>query len=318
MPKLINSLLFFLAVFATSACQEGSFNGEAQQARGARAKLCTPTKTKKCEKVPTKPGNPWDPNDPNDPNDPTDPINPTNPSLLSTDGGGVCLLKAPIIDFVFAMDVSGSMQPQSNRVNNAFSQLTKNLANISIPGLGKVEKVRIGLVTYEDNIIFQSPLNDKLDIVSSQIKSNFNAFERGTDGEEAGLLAAGTALQIANDDTESIKVLFIVTDAFSHDGAPRGFLSPRTYSTAAIEQQLAAPKMKMSFIYSASDFSSGNGSTPPGISNAVDQWKKIRSNAAAVGGHGPFGKDYDVYDFTDSQVSNDIPIDIGKQLRKCN
>ena len=216
------------------------------------------------------------------------------------------------------MDVSGSMQPQSNRVNTAFSQLTQNLANISIPGLGKVEKVRIGLVTYEDSIVFQAPLNDKLDIVSSQIKSNFIAVERGTDGEEAGLLAAGTALQIANDDTESIKVLFIVTDAFSHDGAPRGFLSPRTYSTAAIEQQLAAPKMKMSFIYSASDFSGGSGSNPPGISDAVDQWKKIRSNAAAVGGHSPFGKDYDVYNFKASQVSDDIPRDIGNQLRKCN
>lgn len=307
MPKLINSLLFFLAVFATSACQEGSFNGEAQQARGGPAKLCTPTKTKKCEKVPTKPGNPWDPTDPNNP---TNPINPTNPSLLSTDGGGVCLLKAPIIDFVFAMDVSGSMQDESDRVNEAFLTLADNLANITIPGLGKVEKVRFGLVTYEDSIIYQAPLNDNVANVKANISSNFRVRDGVTDFSEAGLFAAKTAMEMAKASGDSVKVLFLATDAYSHDGVAS---ITRTYDQTSLVQTFAAPNMKLSFIFTASDPNGGSGNIfniPPGTAQA--QWTKVRKEA------GVYGNDYNISNFSTRDVSNDIPIDIGKQLRKCN
>lgn len=285
-------------------CQDASMSGGADTARrssNSTIKKCDPN-SKTCNTDP--------------PVGPIGPVGPTPPGgLLSEDGGGVCLTGAPNIDFIFAMDVSGSMQSQSNKVNAAFAALTQTLQNISIPGIGKPKQVRFGLVTFEDDIIFESPLSSDAALTQSLINANFRAVERGTDPTEGGLLAASRGLDIAAAGGDGVKVLFVVTDAFAHDGSGSGFLGARGYSTAAIEQALSAANMKLTFIYSATDFSGGSGSGP--TFNAVDQWKNIRARAAQIGGHGQLGRDFDVYNFSSSDVSGAIPGDISRGLRKC-
>ncbi len=305
MTNLVNALL---AILFLSACQEGNFSGDSNQFR-SRTKPCVPTAKKPCSTVVT-------PTTPTPIETPTHPTDPSAP-LLGTDGGGLCLKRAPIVDFVFAMDVSGSMQSQSDRVNRAFAGLVSNLSNITIPGLGKVPKVRFGLVTFEDSIIFQAPLDENSNNVAAAINAHFRAVERGSDGTEAGLLGASTALSIAKAGGESVKVLLLVTDAYSHDGS--GSDGRRNYSSATVDQLLRDPNMKLSFIYAASDFSGGNNCLlcPNPTNNAIDQWTNIRISAAAASGRPPLGRNYDVYNFSENDVSQAIPNDVSAQLRKC-
>jgi hypothetical protein len=284
-----------------SSCNQENFTGNSDQFSRS-PKRCVPSSSKPCKNEPVATES-----------DPPKTGDDSPKPLLSTDGGGLCFNRAPNIDFVFAMDVSGSMQSQSNRVNAAFSALAQNLSNIDIPGLGRVPNVRIGLVTFEDSIIFSAPLNDNLPAVSGAISTNFRAVERSTDGMEGGLLAAAKALETAKVGADSVKVLFIVTDAYAHDGT--GSNGNRNYSTAAIEQVLRDPAMKMTFIYSAADFSGGNGSGP--TRDAVDQWRNLRATAGTIGGHGLLGKDFDVYEFSANDVSSSIPQDIAANLHKC-
>ena len=99
--------------------------------------------------------------------------------LISTDGTGLCLKKAPAIDFILVMDVSGSMKPQSERVNAAFSNLATNLSNMTIEGLGKVPAVRFGLIAFEDVIQFESPMSSNFQSVKQMIGEKFNAVFQG-------------------------------------------------------------------------------------------------------------------------------------------
>jgi hypothetical protein len=173
-------------------------------------------------------------------------------------------------------------------------------------------------VTFEDSIIFQARLDENSNNVAAAINTHFRAVERGTDGTEGGVLGASTALSIAKAGGESVKVLLLVTDAYSHDGS--GSDGRRNYSSTAVDQLLRDPSMKFSFIYAASDFSGGNNcllcSNP--TNNAIDQWTNIRNSASAANGRPPLGRNYDVYNFSENDISRAIPIDIASQLRKCN
>ncbi len=311
MTNLVTALLVILFL---SACQEGNFSGDSNQFR-SRTKPCVPTAKKPCSTVVT-------PTTPTPIETPTLPTDPSGP-LLGTDGGGLCLKRAPIVDFVFAMDVSGSMQSQSDRVNRAFAGLVNNLSNITIPGLGKVPKVRFGLVTFEDSIIFQAPLDENTNNIAAAINTHFRAEERVTDGSEAGILGASTALSIAKAGGESVKVLLIVTDAYSHDGS--GWDHNRSYNSATVDQLLREPSMKLTFVYAASKFNGGNNCLCRNpTNNAIDQWTNIRNAAATAHGRQSLGANYDlnsssnVPQFSEAIVSQAIPNDISAQLRKCN
>jgi hypothetical protein len=241
-------------------------------------------------------------------------------NLIADDGNGLCLKKAPSIDFILVMDVSGSMKPQSARVSAAFSQLATNLSNISIEGLGKVPSVRFGLIAFEDVIQYESSMISDSSQVSTLISDKFKAIYLGGDASEGGLMAAAKGLSLARNNNDSIKVMFIVTDAFAHDGTPLG--APhgiRNYSPKDVNSILAEPDMKMTFIYSATPQSGGNRSPnpQPPFPNAVDQWSDIRRTAGESAGHPPLGRDFEVATFTSEQVSDAIPQDIGSQLRKC-
>lgn len=304
------------AFILTLSCQQGDFTGDAKQVRMQRQKPCVPTAEKPCttNTVPTTPT-------------PSGTIDGQNQPLLSTDSGGLCLKRPPIIDFVFAMDVSGSMQDESDRVKQTFTSLANNLANISIPGLGKVPKVRFGLVTFEDSILFSSPLNDDRVAVQTAINAHFKAEERNTDVTEGGFLGAASALELAKAGGESVKVLLIVTDAYSHDGT--GNNGNRNYNSAIVDQILRDPIMKLSFVYSASDFSGGSNCLlcPNPTPNAVGQWQAVRQSAAVAHGRSPLGVDFALdpgdaqtngpHFFNGSNLMSKIPADIGQQLRKC-
>jgi hypothetical protein len=240
--------------------------------------------------------------------------------LISTDGEGLCLKKAPAIDFILAMDVSGSMKPQSERVNAAFSNLAANLSNMTIEGLGKVPTVRFGLIAFEDVIQFESPMSSNFQSVKQMISEKFNAVFQGGDSSEAGLMAAARGLSLARNNKDSIKVMFLVTDAFSHDGTPTGAANAvRNYDPKDVLSVLSESDMRLTFIYTATPKTGGNKSPSPEppFPNAVQQWESIRSTAASAGGRPQLGQDFDVSSFTADEVSESIPKNIANQLRKC-
>lgn len=314
MQNLFTLSMTILGAWSLTCCQAGNFAGDGQNAGRKKPpvlQVCDVNKDKDC-KTSTSPF----PTGTNPTPTGTTGINPVEPNskpVLGSDGNGACVNRAPMIDFVFAMDVSGSMQNESERVKASFVQLANNLSRISIPGIGQVQKVRFGLLTYEDNILFQAPLNDQLGVVAANIQAQFNAFERGTDPSEAGLPAAQYGIEMAKAGGDSIKVLFLATDAYSHDGG--GYDGNRTYNTFALEQSLSGPLMKLGFIFTATDPYGGSGNLlnlPPGLSNAQAQWAQIRART------GIRGKDYNISNFSVGDISNDIPSFIQSGLRKCN
>ncbi|MCX6123718.1 MAG: VWA domain-containing protein, partial [Proteobacteria bacterium] len=301
--------------FAFVACKSANFSGGNNSSNGnkqpASTGNCVPSATQKCP--PTSNSNTTSTTATTTTSTTK---KPDDLSGLSTDNGGLCLTSAPNIDFVFAMDVSGSMQPESNKVMAAFSSLTQSLQNLTIPDLGKPRQVRYGLVTFEDQIVFESPLSADFNQTAQLINQNFRAVERFSDPTEGGLFAVGRAAEIANDGGPSIKIIFLVTDAFAHDGSGgSGLFAKRSFSTQKIEQALRSANMKMTFIYTATSFNRGEGSGP--TKNAVDQWRAIRATAAQIGAHGQLGRDFDIASYSANDISASIPADLGANLHKC-
>lgn len=283
-----------LLVFVISNCSDGSFSAGGASVNKSK---CKDGDSKCISKGPNKSEN-----------------------VIGDDGKGLCVKKAPAIDFILIMDVSGSMKIQSARVNEAFSQLAKNLSNISIEGLGKIPLVRFGLIAFEDVIQFESPMISDLTQVSQLIRDKFKAIYLGGDSSEAGLMAAAKGLSLARNNNDSIKVMFIVTDAFAHDGTPLGSaMGLRNYDAKDVNSILAEPDMRMTFIYSATPKTGGEKSPKPEppFENAFEQWADIRRKAAESGGHPQLGQDFEVSTFTSEILSTAIPADIGAQLRKC-
>lgn len=293
MINLITPITVTLITALLGACAEGNFSGGSM----SKSKSNCASGGKNCSNGKTPSGD-----------------------LIATDGSGLCLKKAPAIDFILVMDVSNSMKPQSERVNAAFSGLATNLSNININGLGKVPAVRFGLIAYEDVIQFEAPLSSNIEDVKRKIIDKFQAVFPGGDSSEAGLMAAAKGLGLARGKSDSIKVMFLVTDAFSHDGTPLGAGEGiRNYNPKAVSDILAEPEMKLTFIYTATPKTGGLKSpnpTPP-FPNAVDQWTDIRSTAASAVGRPQLGQDFEVSTFTTNEVSDAIPQDIATQLRKC-
>ena len=114
--------------------------------------------------------------------------------------------------------------------------------------------------------------------------------------------------------------MFLVTDAFAHDGTPIGAGSGvRNYDPKDVNAILTESDMRLTFIYTATPKTGGNKSPSPEppFQNAVEQWESIRSTAASAVGRPQLGQDFDVFTFTADEVSESIPKNIANQLRKC-
>lgn len=224
-------------------------------------------------------------------------------------------MTSPVIDFVLVMDVTGSMQSSNKLVHATFKDIANAMQNITIPGLGKPRQVRFGLVTYEDVLKFQAPLSANFSETQALINAHFMAVPGGGDTPEAGFTAAKAALDILSTGGDSVKIMVIITDTWSHDG---GFdaSGQRSRNTDGIMNVITQRNMALTFLYSESP---GNVSRIRGapINNAMEQWKAIRLEAASRSKRPPLGREFDFSRLSSVDLISTIPSDVASQLRKC-
>ncbi|MCB9497735.1 MAG: VWA domain-containing protein [Fibrobacteria bacterium] len=133
-----------------------------------------------------------------------------------------------VVDLLFVLDVTGSMQGQIDQLKNAITLLQMNLSSMpSRPVL------RFGLVQYQDTLdefrVRRIPFTSHVEVFSRALSSV--AAGGGGDTPEDLQSALDTALHRMNWSPEGIHLGFVVTDAYAHLDYGQSF----TYVDAAHE-----------------------------------------------------------------------------------
>jgi hypothetical protein len=164
-------------------------------------------------------------------------------------------------------------------------------------------------------LVFQSPLSANFNQTQSLIQTNFIAVPGGGDFPEAGLLAAKTALEILATGGDSVKVMAIISDTWSHDGGFDGS-GQRSRDASGVINALSSRNMALTFLYSETPKNvTGIRGSP--ITNAMEQWKSIRLEVASTYKRPPLGREFDFAHLSSVDLISTIPGDVASQLRKC-
>jgi len=288
MHNLFSVFFMTLTMALLQSCNSGDFSGESSARRAAI-------------KPKPKPA-------PVDPGTPIAPIDPSQPpaEVLRFDDGKMCISKNAQIDVnvMFVADVSASM-------NGTISTVAKNMRSIaeSIGGIRqalgekRIKDIRLGFIPYIDQLSDrgQNVVPLSTDIASAASSTVANAFDNGdtSDSAEGGLWAFGHALRLSKDVTaasqKTINIIFIATDAWSHDGSGCGpdCHARRTFNLSGVTAQLQDPSVAGLLVYDwsyDSRFSNGNGDfgddTVGKYGSPRAQWEAVRNQFRAIRGSG--------------------------------
>ncbi len=198
-----------------------------------------------------------------------------------------CIAEKAELDIVIALDISYSMGPVLDIVKGNLIEFITNANSNLMPGNDNVlQKINIGLLTFEDNIGAQTfyPFTENVLEISQilndlKLRSGFGNY----DGPEAGLLAARTAIEAIHERSSQttntiILVVLMITDNYSHNGT--GPFANRDYSTDALQMLLADKLFDFMLLYDSvpntvvPDIYVPTSILPAG--SPSDQWQALR------------------------------------------
>lgn len=214
---------------------------------------------------------------------------PTEPSI-AIDDGKLCIRGPVDLNVMMLMDTTGSMGNQDEQLAKKIPSLLQSIQTVQTQLAGKVKAFRLGYVGYIDQARNQLAPTTDIASAASFITQNAHSGSDDSDGAEGGIWAFTTALQMmkqASTTPTAINVVFLVTDAWSHDGGPCGpdcdADGNRTTNLTATASLLADPFFAGLFLYDWSpkrkgangsgDFSDG---TTGRFGSPSGQWAALR------------------------------------------
>lgn len=229
------------------------------------------------------------PSNPNDSDaagkDPNNLENPDSSTVAPGDieikNGEICYKKTPPVNIGIALDTTGSMQAQIDSIKNNLKSFVGKVKSISLPGGRKLESVKVGLVTFKDNVDQTFALTADMDSLANRIGSIVAG--GGGDLPEAGYRGVYNSLNMLYSETKglpnktAVNVVLVISDTFAHDGGPdyTGFGSvTRNFDSPSLKKVIPSKLFKNILIYSAVPTYGPMAGIP--FASPEEQWTAMR------------------------------------------
>ena len=157
--------------------------------------------------------------------------------------------RAEMVDIVFVMDMTGSMQPYINSVKNALSKVVSQIEASE----QDEKRVRFGLIGYRDNIDvtpelewnvknFTPELVDAqsiLDLIEGEAKAAQVSSDEWAEDVHGGYLEGLNSAWRENEGNKSVRIMLLIGDASGHNQADerRGFKNSASMTEADLNAQ---------------------------------------------------------------------------------